>query len=109
MRSTSNQLKRDQPSSPTLHENGAASIFQQWLAHASAAGQAEIAAYRPLAQRPLRQLAYKPLSQNSADLAHPHYLGRHLVPLLCGKERATLVENCVDEVSRYTPIRLTPP
>jgi hypothetical protein len=27
MRSTSNQLKRDQPSSPTLHENGAASLL----------------------------------------------------------------------------------
>jgi hypothetical protein len=36
-------------------------------------------------------------------LAHPQHLGRHLVPLLCGKERATLVENCVDEASRYTP------
>ena len=43
----------------------------------------------------LRQLAGKPQSQNFADLAHRHSLGRHLVPLLFGKgARLPSVESC---------------
>jgi hypothetical protein len=61
-------------------------ICGQGPAHARGAGPAEIAAHCRLAQPqalrypPLRQLAGKPQSQNFADLAHRHSLGRHLVP-----------------------------
>jgi hypothetical protein len=70
-------------------------------AHSGGAGPAEIAAHRSLAQpqalgnRALRQLAGKPQSQNFADLAHRHSLGRHLVPLLFDKGASLpLVEDC---------------
>src|SRR5207244_1864537 len=76
-------------------------IFGPSPAPPGGAGPAEIAADRSLAQpqalgnRPLRQLAGKPQSQNFADLAHRHSLGRHLVPLLFGKGASLLwVENC---------------
>ena len=76
-------------------------ICGQGPAHAGGAGPAEIAAHRPLAQPQalrnptLRQLAGKPQSQNFADLAHRHSLGRHLVPLLFGKGTSLpSVEDC---------------
>ena len=76
-------------------------ICGQGPAHAGGAGPAEIAAHRPLAQPqalcnpPLRQLAGKPQSQNFADMAHRHSLGRHLVPLLFGKGASLpSVESC---------------
>ncbi len=76
-------------------------ICGQSPAHPGGAGPAEIAAHRSLAQpqalgnRPLRQLAGKPQSQNFADLAHRHSLGRHLVPLLLGKGASLpSVEDC---------------
>ena len=90
-------------------------IFGQWPAHPGGAGPAEIAAYRSLAQpqalgnRPLRQLACKPQSQNFADLAHRHSLGRHLVPLLFGKgARLLWVENCRRRGPLYPHFALIP-
>src|SRR6266513_3325319 len=55
-----------------------------------------------LRNRPLRQLAGKPQSQNLTDLAHRHPLGRHLVPLLFGKGRAYPRLRTVDDADRYT-------
>src|SRR5215469_4663189 len=89
--------------------------FGQRPTHAGSACPAEIAADCPLAQsqalgnRPLRQLACKPQSQNFADLAHRQSLGRHLVPLLFGKGTSLLwVENCRRRGSLTPHITLIP-